>query len=181
MLEVRRASAADAIVIADLHTVTWRDAYRGILPNHYLDGDMATERRTAWTRYFAAQPDQAAVLLAIGLDGALDGFIALEAGNENGYDAVIENLHVASRARGRGIAKRLIFESIDHLFSVNARSVCLWVYDDNEAAMSVYKALGGTADAWATDPFAHAHAAHTRIGWKDLATLRDRCRTEECR
>ena len=32
-----------------MHTISWRSAYRGMLRDEYLDGDIATERRQAWT------------------------------------------------------------------------------------------------------------------------------------
>lgn len=173
--EIRQARAADADAIADLHALSWRTTYRGTLPDSFLDGDVVVERRAAWARFFSAPRAGAVAFLAVGADRDLDGFIAFERGEEAGYDAVIENLHVAPRARGRGLGKRLMETAAGHLLDRGAGSVCLWVYDDNKAAIGFYRSLGGVADAHGTDPFAGADAPHTRIGWQDLAALRRRC------
>jgi hypothetical protein len=34
----RPADASDSAAVAGLHTASWRHAYRGILPDSYLDG-----------------------------------------------------------------------------------------------------------------------------------------------
>ena len=38
VITFRPATLADSQRIASLHTVSWRDAYRGILPDAYLEG-----------------------------------------------------------------------------------------------------------------------------------------------
>lgn len=172
---IRRAEASDSAAIADLHVLSWRAAYRGILPDSYLDGDVLAERRAVWMRFFAAPVPGAAAFVASGSVRALDGFVALEQGHESGYDAIIENLHVAPGARGQGLGKKLMAAAVAHLIDRGAGTVCLWVYDANKAAFDFYASLGGIIDARGTDPFAGANAPHSRIGWRDLAALRDLC------
>ena len=46
-ITTRPIVATDAATVADLHTTSWRSAYRGMLRDDYLDGDIATERRQA--------------------------------------------------------------------------------------------------------------------------------------
>ena len=173
--EVRLARPGDADAIAQLHVVSWRGSYRGILPDAYLDGDAETERAAAWARFFAEPPPGAVAFVAPGAGQCLDGFIALEAGHESGYDAVIENLHVAPGAQGRGLGKKLLAAGAAHLAAAGGTSACLWVYDANKAAIGFYQALGGVIDARGFDPFAGADAPHSRIGWPDLRVLRDHC------
>jgi len=48
VFELRPVIASDAEVIAGLHTESWRDAYRGILTDAYLDGDILPERQAHW-------------------------------------------------------------------------------------------------------------------------------------
>ncbi len=173
--EIRLARASDADAIAELHVVSWRGSYRGILPDSYLDGDVVAEREAAWARFFAEPPPGAVAFVASGAGQSFDGFIALEQGHERGYDAVIENLHVAPGARGRGLGKKLLATAAVHLMAAGDAAACLWVYDANKAAIDFYRALGGVIDARGTDPFAGADAPHSRIGWHDLAVLQNFC------
>ena len=43
---ITAATSADAQAIAALHVMSWRSAYRGILPEDYLGGDVEPERRS---------------------------------------------------------------------------------------------------------------------------------------
>ncbi len=171
--KIRRAGPGDAAAIAELHVANWRDTYRGTLPDSYLDGDIEEERRAAWARFFSHPAEGAVAWVAVGPGRRLDGFIALEKGDEPGYGALIENLHVAAAARGLGIGKRLLARAAADLTERGIASVCLWAYDDNVKALAFYKSIGGTVDAHGTDPFAGADAPHTRVGWHDLSVLRD--------
>lgn len=171
--EIRLAGPGDSVSIADLHILNWRDTYRGTLPDSYLDGDIVDERRAAWADFFSAPAPGAMAFVAIGSDRNLDGFIALEKGHEPGYEAFIENLHVAPSARGKGTGKQLMRHAAVNLLERGIQSVCLWVYDDNVKALDFYKSIGGLVDAHGTDPFAGADAAHTRVGWHDMTVLRD--------
>ena len=53
-LVFRRATRNDAETIASMHTESWRDAYRGILPDSYLDGQVADERANLWRSRFSS-------------------------------------------------------------------------------------------------------------------------------
>jgi len=46
MVTYRRIVASDAMTIARIHATSWRSAYRGILPNEYLDDDIDADRLT---------------------------------------------------------------------------------------------------------------------------------------
>jgi hypothetical protein len=79
--------------------------------------------------------------------------------------------------RGNGIGKGLLSAACERLVGAGVTSVCLWVFDRNQAAIDYYLHLGGIVDKHGVDPFAGANAAHTRIGWPSLATLRENCAT----
>ena len=45
MIALRQAEASDADVIARLHAASWREHYRGMLADAYLDGDLVAAQR----------------------------------------------------------------------------------------------------------------------------------------
>ncbi len=47
-LVVRPAIPADDAAIAGLHTESWCQCYRGVLPAAYLDGPLAGDMRGRW-------------------------------------------------------------------------------------------------------------------------------------
>ena len=76
MITTRPIVPTDAITVADLHTASWRSAYRGMLRDDYLDGDIATERRDVWARRLEAPVDASYGLIAESTDGPV-GFVFL--------------------------------------------------------------------------------------------------------
>ena len=172
---IRPAGAGDAETIAAIHCESWRAVYRGILPDGYLDREVAGERRRYWSAALSAPAPGGFVLVAArGAD--ILGFIAVARPGEPGYEAVIDNLHVRPGLRGGRIGRRLLGAAAARLAAEGAASACLRVFDANKAAARFYRKLGGIADATGIDPFAGANMPDTRYGWRDLAALAAACK-----
>lgn len=170
----RDASAEDFAAIAALQIENWRSAYRGILPDAYLDDTVVAERQEYWRIASRAGSESQLVLVTTSGD-VLVGFISVHFNVDPGVDARIENLHVLPRFQGRGLGRWLLAAAAERLIAVPATSVCLWVFDKNVDAIRFYKRLGGEADAYGFDDFADAHAPHTRIVWRDVKDLLAAC------
>ena len=172
---IEEAGAGDAAAIAAIHAASWREVYRGILPDRFLDHDVAEERRRYWVAALA-DPRSGDFTLAALRGGAVRGFISVARGGEPGYDAVIDSLHVMPGGRGAGLGRRLIGHAAAWLIEEGAASVALRVYKANEHAIRFYERLGGLADGTGIDPFAGADMPDTRYGWRDLPALAKACR-----
>ncbi len=164
--QIRLAAAADGAAIAALHLASWRSAYRGVLPDCYIDGDLSGDLAESWRHRFATAPDPGFVMLDVA-DG-LRGFIAVTVQPEWGY---IENLHVDPRRRGGGIGRRLLAAAVQRLRDLRRTQAYLWVFTANQPAIRFYDRLGGAAASTETRPvFGHPVAA-IRYEWRDLAAL----------
>jgi GNAT superfamily N-acetyltransferase len=79
-MAVRRATLEDADAIGSVHVASWRAAYRGLMPDEFLDALSVEERAESWRRGFvqaaATPPDRSAVLVTV-VDGEAVGFAAL--------------------------------------------------------------------------------------------------------
>lgn len=174
----RDAIAEDFDAIAELQIENWRAAYRGILPNAYLDDTVVEERREYWRTVSHAEPEGQLVLVTTTGD-VLAGFISVYLDADSGVDATIENLHVRPQFQGLGLGKRLLAVAAERLIVIPVKSVCLWVFDANVDAIRFYRRLGGEPDAYGYDDFADAHAPHTRIIWRDVKDLLAACNSAE--
>jgi len=62
---LRTAAYADAGAIAALHVASWRDAFRGMIPDSVLDGPMLDERLPMWRQVLAIMPAGRMTLVAV--------------------------------------------------------------------------------------------------------------------
>lgn len=143
-LTYRTATAADADRIAALHARSWQGTYRGIMPDAFLDDEVTNERLAVWRKRFGKPPANQRVIVAEA-DGALVGFACVLLGYDARYGALLDNLHVASAFKGRGIGRRLIRLTADSVENEDVASpFYLWVYEQNHAARRFYEGLGAT-------------------------------------
>ncbi|MCW3476686.1 GNAT family N-acetyltransferase [Limobrevibacterium gyesilva] len=152
---------------------SWRSAYRGILPDDYIDGALADDLIAGWQAKFTAAPEPDFVLVAESA-GAATGFIAVlpeDNGTPDGRWAYIDNLHVAPGLRGSGLGRALLREAARLSCEAGLRRAYLWVFARNLGAIRFYDRLQGQATAQATRPVGGHPVAMVRYAWSDLALL----------
>ena len=64
MVTVRPATVADAGAMGRLHVRASQAAYRGHMPDDYLDGLRAEDRAAGWERFLGRRRERGAVLVA---------------------------------------------------------------------------------------------------------------------
>lgn len=185
-LSFRRAVPEDAPKIADLHTRSWRAAYRGQLPDEYLDGPLDLEKQVQWVEKLARARTNDLILLAEEADGGLAGFISVW--NDDASKAVdpygnypgayVDNLHVDPAGRGRGLGREMLRLTAEHALVTPglAPQVWLWVLATNAPALKFYTNLGGQVTDEITEPLGGITVRTQRILWSDAAALSAACR-----
>ena len=101
-VKIRDVKPSETDVIAELHTISWMSAYRGLLSDEYLDNNLLDERRKHWTEKMTALTKKEFVLVAE-QNGVLVGFVAVLDIPEAGFDVLVDNLHVLPELKGLGI------------------------------------------------------------------------------
>lgn len=142
-MQYRGAEPADADAIASLHTQSWRRTYRGNFPDHFLDGDLLSNRREVWrARLDCSTNDQ---FVCVAADGAqLAGFLCAYGYEDPEWGCLIDNLHVSEDYARSGIGAALMRRAGNWLASTyGRRRVYLWVWEKNEVAKRFYEGLGG--------------------------------------
>ena len=142
LFEIRPVIAGDAEIIAGLHTESWRDAYRGILADGYLDGNILSERQAHWrARLDDPTPSQFG-LLAL-LDSVAVGFAFAFPHADERWGTNLDNLHVRPTVRGGGIGSRLLHAvTLQILRHHSGEGLYLWVYELNVRTRAYYERLG---------------------------------------
>lgn len=148
-LLVRRAEPQDAPVVARVHTASWRQAYRGLLPQEYLDALSVEARTKTWAKAFSQLPGQTPTNLVAELDGQIIGFTCVGPSRDDDTDTAtceLWGLYLDPAHWGAGHGHTLHTEALDVARASGAAAAILWVLTTNQRARHFYESHG-----WATD------------------------------
>lgn len=149
-MEIRVAHIDDADQIAEVHVRSWQSAYRGLIPQNYLDGLDPSSRAEGWRRSVRdANSPRGGTLVATDGDGTIVGFANIgPTRDEDAGDAVGEVLaiYLAPGAWGKGYGRALMAAALQRLAQAGYQQVTLWVLDSNARARRFYEAAGFEPD-----------------------------------
>src|SRR5471032_3575943 len=138
---LRPATSADAQLIARMHAQSWASAYRGILPDDFLDREMSAERETHWSTRFEELAARAGEVVSAIQDDEPIGFACLVAPDETG-SVLVDNLHALPGARGSGLGTAMLGFAARWASDRAATSLHLFVIEPNVAAIGLYESRG---------------------------------------
>jgi ribosomal protein S18 acetylase RimI-like enzyme len=146
MVQVREARPDDAAEVAGVHVTSWQAAYRGLLPDEYLDGLDPADRMARYT-FGAKDPDAPSTIVAVD-NGAIRGFATTgRSPHSDTPDAgELFGLYVDPGSWGLGMGRRLIAEARERLSRRGFTEAVLWVLVGNERAERFYR-----IDGWSPD------------------------------
>jgi ribosomal protein S18 acetylase RimI-like enzyme len=173
MIAYRPATPADADAIARLHAQSWRESYRGSFRDEFLDGDLVGERLGVWRERLERPPAEQLVLLAED-GGALAGFVCAYGAHDPKWGSLVDNLHVATPQKGRGIGAALLRRAGAWLAERHPdRGVYLLVLEANAPARRFYERLGGrNAETFRNETHGGAIVQSCRYTWARPELLR---------
>jgi len=147
-VSIRLAKAEDAQQIATVHVKTWQFAYRGQIPDKFLDSMSIDARTLRWQEILAGMGMQERVLVAE-RDGMIVGFCVVGRSRDKDADDTIGELytiHVDAQSMNQGIGSDLIKAGQEYLVEQGYRHVTLWVLESNRRARRFYESKGWAAD-----------------------------------
>ncbi len=171
---VRIADFNDAAGIGDVHVVGWRSAYRGILPDDYLDG-MSDIRHSAFWADVLDNENRAGVTFIAEAEGG-DGIVGFadcgpeRAAKDPGASEIFA-LYVVPKWQRQGVGRTLVEACAGHLAVGGASALVIRVLERNEAACAFYEALGGVPDGKHRIAVAGAPLIEVSYVWEDIRSL----------
>jgi len=131
---VRAVAASDVTAIADFQTRCWREAYRGVVSQAYLDRVDVADRERRWSERLASGTRRI-VLAEIG--ATVVGVVNWGLADVDDVPALeLMSLYVDADHRGTGLAGKLIHRA------VGTSPAHLWVFEDNPRAKGFYAKQG---------------------------------------
>ena len=145
MVRVRRATVADAPAMGRLVVRAWQAAYRGHMPDDYLDGLRAEDRAAGWERSLGRERPRGANLVAE-REGEVVGFANVGPAEDPEGAGELYAINVDPAHWGTGAGRALLEAAQAELARLGFAELVLWVLPANARARRFYEIAG-----WASD------------------------------
>ncbi|SFR31994.1 Acetyltransferase (GNAT) family protein [Microbacterium azadirachtae] len=145
--EIRIAAIDDAHGIALVHVASWRNAYRGLMPNDVLDALSVEQRENGWRRIISA-PNATGRTVVADRDGEIVGWASFGPGRDEGASeqGELRGLYAHPTEFSTGVGHALISAVEIALREDGFASAYLWVLDGNDRAARFYESHGWNED-----------------------------------
>jgi ribosomal protein S18 acetylase RimI-like enzyme len=153
VVTIRPARVDDADAVGEIHVRAWQSAYRGMMPDDYLDGLQAGDHATRWREHLTA-PTSAAELLVVVDDDRVVGFASVGPPLDSDAPPDVGQLYAINLdpdVWGRGLGRALLSFATDRLRELGYVEAVLWVVPDNQRARQLYESAGWSDDGLRRD------------------------------
>jgi len=142
---IRGATIDDAEAIARVHVDTWRAAYRGIVPDRYLDALDVVERAKRWRGGLAAPDGPTWVAEAEGVVVGWANAGPSRDTDENAAPGELYGIYVDAASWGTGPGPALMEHALAWL-KPRFPTATLWTLEGNARARRFYERCGWSFD-----------------------------------
>lgn len=145
-LTLRPAQSRDARGVAAVHVGSWQAAYRGLVPEKFLDALDVDERANSY-RFGTRGPDETVVWIVAQGENVV-GFIAVGRCRDDDHVGAGEvwALYVAPSNWRSGIGSRLLAKGEELLVHRGFADATIWVIERNTRARRFYEIAGWRCD-----------------------------------
>lgn len=161
---IRDAERSEFQDLAWLQIRSWRDVYRGIMPDWYLGDRIEEDILTRWAELWPEGDD----LVLVADDDGIKRFVTIWCQPA----PFIDNLHVEPGLRSKGTGRQLMRSTATRLIEKGYDDVYLYVAAGNPRAVNFYRRLGGHFGE--VEQFEHRHGGNVdaiKVTFDDLPML----------
>lgn len=145
----------DAERVAEIHTKTWKNAYKGIIHQEFLNSIDQNKRLENWKKNIVSNEHQLIQLVSYSFDtNFIAGFIT---GNRSRYESLVPDcdsevwaIYVDPDIQGLGHGQALFKAFQDEMRNLGKKSMCLCVLKENHKARKFYEKMGGILNSQET-------------------------------
>lgn len=140
-MEVRPATLGDVKDISKIHALSWKSAYKGMVPQQYLD----ELKNDFWVSAFQSWIMNGVLTVQLMVDNKLPvGCIAYGKSRDNKLPdwGEIVSIYLLPEYFGRGYGKKLFDVALTDMKKSGYRNIYLWVLKENLRARKFYEKYG---------------------------------------
>ncbi len=146
-MNIRRATANDAPILAKVHVDSWQVAYRGIVPDSHLERFTYQRREEAFRQAISANLEETYLIED---NSQPIGILTIGASRDADVDVSrtgeIWGIYITPEYWRQGVGTTLVHEAERILQSRGYQDVVLWVLEANMDARRFYEKMGFRLD-----------------------------------
>ena len=165
-MKIRKAILADARGIGHVHVDSWRETYRNLVPDSYLDQLSYEAREQLWNENLK----DGNTYVAEDEEGIIVGFAGGGKERTGDYAALKGELYciyILQEYQGQGIGRLLMEKVVQELAGLELNSMLVWVLEDNPSRR-FYEKMGGRAVDHKIIKIAGKELNEVAYGWEDI-------------
>ena len=171
---IRPARGGDAEAIARVRVDSWRETYRGMIPQAYLDAMKLEQSRALWEKVLTAGSTAVSVFVAErGAEIVGFGSGNMLAEPKHGFDAELSAVYVRREFQRAGIGRRLVAETAVALSlrERGASGLIVWVIAANKGARAFFERIGAELVVEQAFQWDGMDLVEAGYGWRTLGAL----------
>lgn len=170
---IRLARDGDAPSISNVHISAWREAYKDLLPDDYLNQLPLTfnSRLKMWSKLIAERPYGQEIWVAESEKHGIVGFAAVSAARDEKFESFGElgAIYLLGEYHGAGIGYKLLSAAFNYFRSLNYAQAYCWVLADNPTLEFYQKTGGRLSGDSKTDDRGALKLSELAVVWDDLS------------
>ncbi len=145
-MQPRRATPEDAGAIAACHVASWQAAYRGLMPDAYLDALSVEDRVAQWRGSLEREELRGKRTFVVEAEHRRLIGCATVGEDEQPGRGLLLLMYVREEAWRTGVGRALLGAAENALRELGYSAAVLWVLEQNQRARRFYEAAGWRAD-----------------------------------
>jgi ribosomal protein S18 acetylase RimI-like enzyme len=168
---VREAGADDVEGIAEVHLMSWRTTYKGIISNSYLSNLTLERRKRNWLWTFNHLNQDETIFVAETREGRIVGFSSSGRNRNSEYphEGEVYAIYLLKEFQRQGIGRSLFKASVNSLIQRGYQSMMLWVLENNPT-LGFYQHMGGKVIGKKEITIGEDQYIELVVGWDDMPT-----------
>lgn len=172
-MEIRKAKREDAKGISYVHIQSWKETYKGIISQGYLDSLKIEDREPLWEKSLSETAGESSVFVAVNPEGDIVGFASFGKERTGNFkaDGELYAIYLLKKYQKDKVGLRLLQRGVDELFEKKYRSMLVWVLAENRSRQ-FYESLHPEKAAEEVVSIASQDFVELAYQWDDLKSLK---------
>ncbi|MFA0057953.1 GNAT family N-acetyltransferase [Vibrio echinoideorum] len=136
VFDVRKARLSDIQEIALIHVQSWKSAFKGLMPERYINSYTFEDRKTEWLSILNSGSES---VIIVEENNKLVGFLSY---SENVHFLYLSKLYLCPSIYGKGVGCILMKELESNAQLASIDLIRLYVLDSNQSAIKFYSKQG---------------------------------------